>query len=79
MSSKKIFWLDDAPAFLQTWHIHNIDLSFLDCVSFAHDYEQGAELVRKEDWDLIVLDGDFVRRGSDSWRGDDGENLYKVK
>ena len=64
MKYDKIFWMEDMADWLgytiKDCAHHGVDKdSLFSRITFACDYEQGAEIVNREDFDLYIIDGDF--------------------
>ena len=64
MRYEKIFWLEDNPYFLPYLSRRvkdaNLQLSYLlSRVTFAYDFLGGERIVRTNDFDLYIINGDF--------------------
>lgn len=73
MKYQKIFWLEDTPHILgEVLRIcsgHNLDKdSLFSRITFAPDYQAGAEIVHKQDFDLYILDADFPDATREGWK-----------
>ncbi len=73
MKYENILWIEDSPDILgEVLRICSQqgvskDSLFTRTV-FAPDYHSGAELVRAQEFDLYVLDGDFPDKTSETWK-----------
>ncbi len=64
---ERIFWLDDNPSFLGgierlACHEGLQRGTLFDRITFAYDYQSGADIVRERAFDLYILDADFPQR-----------------
>lgn len=73
MKYQQIFWLEDSPDILgdvlRICTEHGIDKdSLFSRITFAPDYQAGADIVQDKDFDLYILDGDFPEATSEGWK-----------
>ncbi len=73
MKFNRIFWLEDSPDILgdvlDILDSHGFDKdSLFSRTVFAPDYQSGAEIVQKEDFELYILDADFPEATSEAWK-----------
>lgn len=73
MKYERIFWLEDTPDILGDILCicarHQVDKdSLFPRITFAPDYETGAEIVHGENFDLYILDADFPEATSQEWK-----------
>ncbi|MEK6809312.1 MAG: hypothetical protein AABY40_01430 [Nanoarchaeota archaeon] len=73
MKYQKIFWLEDTPDILgdvlRICAEHGVDKdSLFSRITFAPDYESGAEIVKAQEFDLYLLDADFPETTDEGWK-----------
>ena len=78
-----IFWLDDEFDFLgDILRIGSkyglTKQSLLEKVTFAFDYEMGADIISKKQFDVYILDADFFNRTTQQYKNNAREFLQNV-